>query len=48
MPVILANWDTEIGGLQFEAIPGKKFMRPLLNQCLGTVVHTCHLICAGG
>jgi hypothetical protein len=27
---------------------GKRFMRRHLNQQMGAVVHTCHLISAGG
>jgi hypothetical protein len=28
LPVILAIWEVELGGPQFEASPGKKFVRP--------------------
>jgi hypothetical protein len=32
MPVILANWEAEIGGLQFEDSLGKKFLRSHFSQ----------------
>jgi hypothetical protein len=45
MPVILATWETQIGGM---VVPGqpkqKKFMRHphLFRKKLGMVVHACH------
>jgi hypothetical protein len=35
------------GGLQFEASPGKKFVRLHLNQWWNTVALACHPSCTG-
>jgi hypothetical protein len=32
VPVILATQEQRLGGSWFEASPGKKFLRPYLNQ----------------
>jgi hypothetical protein len=37
-----ATWRLRLGRSWFKTILGKKFMRPHLNQWLGTVMHTCH------
>jgi hypothetical protein len=42
MPIILATWETKIGRIVVEGLPGKTFARPNLNQWLGAVVHSCH------
>jgi hypothetical protein len=43
MPIILAIWIiSKSGELQFKGSLGKKFLRPYLNQYLGTVACACH------
>jgi hypothetical protein len=37
-----AMQEAEIGGLQFEASPGKKLARHCIKSKLAVVVHTCN------